>query len=179
MNANRSTDWTSPLTNQTFRSQPPWGLSRLDPVLHHKVFATHSLRAVAVMVEECNAVVYDVQTQKAACSRFSDTSNDISVQNSTAVCASGKVCTSSTGTWSPKMSFWHVGPIWTFNGMNWNDANADKTHLAFNVICAFRKIQHKSQKSCTNHKKDVNNHMVFTHGKCVCRDPHTKCDLCF
>ena len=63
-----------------------------------KVFATHSLRAVAVMVEECNAVVYDVQTQKAACSRFSDTSNDISVQNSTAVCASGKVCTSSTGT---------------------------------------------------------------------------------
>ena len=69
----------------------------LDPVWHRKVFATHLLRAAGVMVEECNAVGYDVHTRKAACKRFSDTLNDI-VQNSSAVCASGKVGTLSTTT---------------------------------------------------------------------------------
>jgi hypothetical protein len=64
-----------------------------NPVWHCIVFATHSLRAVGVMVEECNAVRYDVHTQKAACKRISDILNDNCVQNSTAVCASGKACT--------------------------------------------------------------------------------------
>ncbi len=70
----------------------------LDPVWHRKDFAMHSLMAVGVMVEECNAVVYDAHTQRADYKRFNDTSNDISVQNSTAVCASGNACTLRTTT---------------------------------------------------------------------------------